>query len=333
MPDFNVTPIVEGGVGAEVVDSVTVDFAMSYKPVAGGGTSDQAKAVIAALQREVKFRWEQRTALSFRLQDLRHELVRAGVDEMSPLYERFHSLTSTAEGWMHPGTLSEAASAHLAFLKRYIVELEEVRERFAGDIIQLRGAKDGAYLERNKVVAGLAAAWPAGVKRTAIEGWDPEWHGCVYIDLPTGQVSWHFHDSHAELFAHLPEYTGEWDGHTTDEKYARLAAMNGASWDQPIPCAAQRAVPVESLGREPDRLWTRDNEATHACILLVDGQETGFVGEDWAEHLARIASWTDEQCREVEEYCLAIHVNASDNDDFPIPAKPAVLGVETGAPA
>jgi hypothetical protein len=61
------------------------------------------------------------------------------------------------------------------------------------------------------------------VKKTAIPGWDEAWHGCIYIDLPTGQASWHFHDSEAHLFAHLPPYDGEWDGHTTEEKYERMA--------------------------------------------------------------------------------------------------------------
>lgn len=82
--------------------------------------------------------------------------------------------------------------------------------------------KDAAYLERNRLVAALASCFPAGVARTAIDGWNPEWHGCVYIDLPTGQASWHFHDSHAHLFGHLPKYHKPWDGHTTEEKYQRL---------------------------------------------------------------------------------------------------------------
>lgn len=85
--------------------------------------------------------------------------------------------------------------------------------------------KDAAYLERNKVVAALSKCFPAGVARTAIEGWSEDWHNCVYIDLPTGQVSWHFHDSQAELFSHLPPYTKPWDRHDTDEKYRRLAAL------------------------------------------------------------------------------------------------------------
>jgi hypothetical protein len=93
----------------------------------------------------------------------------------------------------------------------------------AADRIEaLEAARDGAYTERNRLVALLASIYPSGVKKTAIPGWDEAWHGCVYIDLPVGQASWHFHDSEAHLFAHLPSYEGEWDGHTTEEKYERL---------------------------------------------------------------------------------------------------------------
>jgi hypothetical protein len=79
--------------------------------------------------------------------------------------------------------------------------------------------KDVAYFERNLVVLALTKLFPAGIARTEIEGWDPEWFGCVYIDLPTGQVSWHYHDTQAKLFEHLPAYEKPWDGHTTEEKY------------------------------------------------------------------------------------------------------------------
>ena len=86
-------------------------------------------------------------------------------------------------------------------------------------------AIDAVYLERNCLVALLARLYPSGIKRTAIEGWDPEWHGCVYIDLPTGQASWHYHDSETDLFDDLPPYHGEWDGHSTEEKYRRVRAL------------------------------------------------------------------------------------------------------------
>lgn len=95
----------------------------------------------------------------------------------------------------------------------------------AHELAAMEARKDAAYLERNRVVAALARVFPSGVARTAIEGWSEDWHGCVYIDLPTGQASWHFHDSQAYLFEGLPPYSGAWDGHSTDEKYERLARL------------------------------------------------------------------------------------------------------------
>lgn len=94
--------------------------------------------------------------------------------------------------------------------------------RLQAQVVGLEADKDAAYLERNKLVALLASIYPAGIKRTAIDGWSDDWHGCVYIDLPWGQASWHYHDSHAALFEHLPPYNGEWDGHTTEGKYAAI---------------------------------------------------------------------------------------------------------------
>ncbi len=99
----------------------------------------------------------------------------------------------------------------------------------ADEIERLRRESDGAYSERNCLVAYLASLFPSGTKRTSIPGWDEAWHGCVYIDLPTGQASWHYHDREAHLFSHLPAYGGEWDGHSTSEKYERIerAALAG----------------------------------------------------------------------------------------------------------
>jgi len=103
--------------------------------------------------------------------------------------------------------------------------LEEVRLlSLAAERDALRASKDAAYEERNRVVALLASVFPSVRARTAIEGWSEDWHGCIYITLPTGQASWHYHDSHAHLFAHVPEGAAIWDGHTTLEKYERVAA-------------------------------------------------------------------------------------------------------------
>lgn len=93
---------------------------------------------------------------------------------------------------------------------------------------EMKRERDGVYEERNMLVALLASLYPSGIARTDIPGWLPEWHGCVYIDLPNGQASWHYHDSQAHLFAHLPAYDKPWDGHTTEQKYDRVWALTKA---------------------------------------------------------------------------------------------------------
>lgn len=96
------------------------------------------------------------------------------------------------------------------------------------EIAELKAQLDAVYLERNKVVALAArmAAYlecPATVTRTA-EDVAPEWRNAIYIALPTGQVSWHFHDRDAAVFAGVPYGATNWDGHTTEQKYERVAA-------------------------------------------------------------------------------------------------------------
>ena len=82
---------------------------------------------------------------------------------------------------------------------------------------------NNAYKERNQLVALLSTVFPSGKAKTAIEGWDEAWHGCVYIDFPWGQASWHYHTDDEWMFEHLPQYTMQWDGHTTDAKYRAIA--------------------------------------------------------------------------------------------------------------
>lgn len=98
----------------------------------------------------------------------------------------------------------------------------------------LTASKDNAYRERNRCVAGLVfmakqLGWTYGMAMhdPADEKWEADWRHIVFIDLPTGQVSWHLHDSEVwTLFPDpLPLYDPPWDGHTTEEKYRRLAAL------------------------------------------------------------------------------------------------------------
>lgn len=106
-----------------------------------------------------------------------------------------------------------------------------------GDGRDYRAERDAAYAERNKLVAALARmmiahggrAWLAEHDPTD-EAWDPEWRWIVFIDSPSvGQMSWHIHVSERDLFQFLPiNVAGEWpawDGHTTAEKYERVARL------------------------------------------------------------------------------------------------------------
>lgn len=110
-------------------------------------------------------------------------------------------------------------------LQEQLLKLRERVMKMTVEMVNLHEAKDLAYVERNRLVRFLAALFPSGIRETTIEGWDPEWNNCVYVDTPLGQMSWHYHDNQLELFADLPPYEKPWDGHTTEEKYARLQRL------------------------------------------------------------------------------------------------------------
>jgi hypothetical protein len=92
----------------------------------------------------------------------------------------------------------------------------------------LEAAKDGAYRERDSLVAALSKLFPATLGWHEGEDWDDDWRNIVYIDLPTGQASWHLHESEMPQFMHLTLSDVKWDGHTTEEKYERVAALGEA---------------------------------------------------------------------------------------------------------
>lgn len=81
---------------------------------------------------------------------------------------------------------------------------------------------DGVYRERSHLVAHLAALYPSvwGTDRA-----EPDWP-VVYVQTPEGQMSWHIAPADFELFSHVPQDESVvWDGHTTEEKYRRLARL------------------------------------------------------------------------------------------------------------
>lgn len=87
--------------------------------------------------------------------------------------------------------------------------------------------RNAVYKERDSLVAALSKVFPAYLARhdENDKDWEKDWMWIVYISLPTGQVSWHIHDSELSMFSHLKQGENNWDGHTTEEKYRRLAAL------------------------------------------------------------------------------------------------------------
>lgn len=87
-----------------------------------------------------------------------------------------------------------------------------------------RKSKDRAYTERNRLVAFISKLYPSHRARHPAldEAWEDDWRWIICIHAPFGQLTWHIHDSHLPMFEHLETKLGDWDGHTTEEKYRRL---------------------------------------------------------------------------------------------------------------
>lgn len=72
------------------------------------------------------------------------------------------------------------------------------------------------------LLAKLAESQGLTVGRKA----DPEaslmWRNLIFIDLPTGQVSWHIHKDEWNDFLRFPLYKGEWDGHDKATRNQRI---------------------------------------------------------------------------------------------------------------
>jgi len=85
------------------------------------------------------------------------------------------------------------------------------------------------YTERAQCVIALARAASALGCRVGFRE-DPDLGSAtaqwpvLFIDLPTGQVSWHLTVEDRRSAVDIGAYLGEWDRHDTPEKYRRLAA-------------------------------------------------------------------------------------------------------------
>ncbi len=148
------------------------------------------------------------------------------------------ALVSFVEGAKkHQGAIAElessralAATHHQMFSK----SLDEAQARISQlEVALLEAEHDNGttHAERNHLVVLVAhmanlLGWRAGDGQhegDPLEGFS----SVVRIDLPTGQCSWHIHDTQISWLDHLPSYDAPWDGTTSAEKYAKIRELFG----------------------------------------------------------------------------------------------------------
>lgn len=98
------------------------------------------------------------------------------------------------------------------------------------ELLALRRSRDTAYAERDMVLAvvarmALQLGYPVGVGMDfpgdETDG-TPDFGTVIFVELPTGQISFHVRDAERTWFAFLPRYDHDWDGHSTPVKYERM---------------------------------------------------------------------------------------------------------------
>jgi len=128
---------------------------------------------------------------------------------------------------------------------------------------QAEAERDRAYRERAQLLALLAAMThqPAIVPAADVEG--PGWQ-ILYLYIGGRQASWHIAPRDADLFTHVQDRDESsplawWDGHTTEEKYARIADhIAHRHFTPPAHCTSSDGKPtcVHAIPVGPDSCWT-----------------------------------------------------------------------------
>lgn len=127
--------------------------------------------------------------------------------DLDALYAEREGIERTGMEWMHKAQQTDAAAA------------------------QLEVERDGAYRERTRLLAWIAATLPAGsaVLAEAPDVGVPGWR-ILFLRVRGRQLSWHIAPADAPLLADVEQVgpddpRAKWDGHSTPEKYRRIAEL------------------------------------------------------------------------------------------------------------
>ncbi|MET9729726.1 hypothetical protein ABZZ79_03365 [Streptomyces sp. NPDC006458] len=155
---------------------------------------------------------------------LARDLTRLAGPQAQPLPADLASLVDTAT--------SQMIEEHAAPPGSDVDPLEALGYHAMGLGLALERAeaeRDGAYRERTHLVALLAALTDGAVVAPAPDVDEPGWQ-IAYLYLGGRQASWHIHPRDADLIQaleHVPtdDPRAQWDGHTTEAKFAGMQAL------------------------------------------------------------------------------------------------------------
>jgi len=110
----------------------------------------------------------------------------------------------------------------------------ELMRVVSSPLAAVEAERDGAYRERAHLVALLAAMTDGAVIAPAPDVDEPGWQ-IAYLKIGGRQASWHISPRDADLFEQVEHVTADhpraqWDGHTTDDKYARIRQHTRLLW-------------------------------------------------------------------------------------------------------
>lgn len=144
----------------------------------------------------------------------------------------------------HPVSAPDGAEQGAPTDWQTVVEQRERELKTVGEQKQsVEQERDRAYRERAHLVALLAAMTDGAAIALAPDVDEPGWQ-ILYLTLGGRQASWHISPRDAELFEgvdHVPADSerAQWDGHTTDDKYARIRQYTRLLFRQCGPACAE----------------------------------------------------------------------------------------------
>lgn len=141
---------------------------------------------------------------------------------------------------------------------------EDIEKEISQEISEEVTDTSDVYTERNKCIA--LSAWLA--KQLGFDTWigidkeqEKEWQNVVYIQLPTGQVSWHISETEMGLLNFLSkDESKSWDGHDSIEKYKRIESLIQGKGEETPSDKKEKEPKEDKKEKKEDKKKDKEND-------------------------------------------------------------------------